>query len=151
LKYSIDTSSLIQGFRKIFPYEIVPTFWNKHLPSLIDSGELRATEVVRWELEEQDDELLNWVAGFGDLFIDLDEAVQKRVKEILRDHPRLVHRGRSTADPFVIALAETTDGCAVVCEENRKPTAPKMPDVCDARGVRCIRLLDLVRDKGFTY
>jgi hypothetical protein len=42
--------------------------------------------------------------------LEIDDDVQEIVKEILRDHPRLVDtvKGRSGADPFVIALAETT-------------------------------------------
>jgi hypothetical protein len=40
--------------------------------------------------------------------VDLDEAVQLEVKEILAKHPRLVmeKKQRYAADPFVIALAK---------------------------------------------
>ena len=44
MKYSIDTSSLIKGFRELLPYEIVPVLWDRDIPRLVASGELRATE-----------------------------------------------------------------------------------------------------------
>src|SRR4051794_21824733 len=127
MKYSIDTSSLIEGFRRIFPYDIFPTFWNEDLPALIESGDLRATEIVRWELEAEDDEVLQWVREYEGLFLSIDEDIQRQVKAILIDHFRMLHAGRSGADPFVIALARMNIA-TVVCEERRgKPTAPKIP------------------------
>jgi hypothetical protein len=72
------------------------------------------------------------------------------VRAILRDHPRLIRAGRSGADPFVIGLARM-NGATVVCEEHRKPSAPKIPDVCDSLGIPCIPLLELVRREGLSY
>jgi hypothetical protein len=62
-------------------------------------------------LEKKDDELFDWCQGRKETLVrELDDETQGIVKEILRDHPRLVDtvKGRSGADPFVIALAETT-------------------------------------------
>lgn len=151
MRYSIDTSSLIAGFRRVLPYDIFPTFWNRDLPSLIDSGDLRATEIVRWELEEDDDEVLHWVDEYAALFVALDVAIQEQVKEILSQHPRMLHAGRSGADPFVIALARMNEA-TVVCEERPgKETRPKIPDVCESFGVQCIAIVELVREEGFSY
>jgi hypothetical protein len=51
--------------------------------------------------------------------------------------------GRSGADPFVVAL---------VTEETRRGIElPKIPDVCDAIGVRCIGLVDFVEEQGWTF
>ena len=151
MRYSIDTSSFVEGFRDRLPYEIVPMFWNRDLPSLVDSGDLRATEEVLFELRAQDDELLAFVEDLDELFVEVDTAIQHEVRAILRDHPRLLHAGRSGADPFVIALAKIHDA-TVVCEEGRgKLTVPRIPDICDALGIRCIRLVDLVRENGWTY
>jgi hypothetical protein len=103
------------------------------------------------ELRVQDDEVLAWVEELDDLFVAVDMPIQEKVREILRDHPRLIHAGRSGADPFVIALASLND-CTVVCEEGRgKLTTPKIPDVCDALGIRCIRLFQVVMEQGWTY
>jgi hypothetical protein len=55
---------------------------------------------VRVELERKDDEVLEWAAARESLFVAFEENVQVSVREILRDHPRLVdtRRGRSGAD-----------------------------------------------------
>jgi Domain of unknown function (DUF4411) len=154
VRYSIDTSSLINGFRINYPYLNFPRLWNEHFPSLVASGDLRATEEVRIELDRQDDELVQWIDDYSDdLFVEVDEEIQHEVRAILREHPRLVHagRGRSGADPFVIALAKL-HVCAVVTEEGRgSAKQPKIPDVCEALGVPCIRLVDLITEQDWVY
>lgn len=154
MRYSIDTSSLINGFRINYPYENFPRLWNEDLPALVASGHLRATEEVRFELERQDDELVQWIRDYSDeLFVEVDEPIQHEVSAILRDHTGLigVGPGRSGADPFVIALAKIKV-CAVVAEEGRgSAKRPKIPDVCDALGVRCIRLVDLIGEQEWVY
>lgn len=154
MKYSIDTSSLINGFRINYPYLNFPRLWNEHLPSLVASGELRATEEVLVELKRQDDELVEWITDYSDeLFVEVDEQIQHEVRAILRSHTPLVHagRGRSGADPFVIALAKM-NVCTVVTEEGRGSAKnPKIPDVCEDLGVPCMRLVDLISEQGWVY
>jgi hypothetical protein len=153
MKYSIDTSSLIEGFRERLAYAIVPQFWNRDLPNLVASGDLRATEEVRFELEGSrgDDEVLTFVEELEDLFVEVDDAIQHEVRSILSEFPRLIHRGRSSADPFVIALAKV-NVATVICEEGRgKKTKPSIPDVCESLGVRCIKLYQLVIEQGWEY
>jgi Domain of unknown function (DUF4411) len=151
VKYSIDTSSIIQGFRETMPYQLLPQFWNRDLRDLVASGALRATEEVLVELRAQDDEVLQFVEGLDDLFVEIDERIQHEVREILRDHPRLIHAGRSGADPFVIALAKINT-CTVVCEEGRgKKAAPRIPDVCDALGVPQMKLVQVAIAEGWEY
>jgi Domain of unknown function (DUF4411) len=84
------------------------------------------------ETERKSKELHDWLADRDGLFVDLDEAVQLEVKEILAKHPKLVmeKKQRYAADPFVIALAKL-NGLVVVTDE--KPTGtlnrPNIPDV----------------------
>ena len=49
----------------------------------------------------------------------MDAETQNHVTSIMTKYPRLVDtvKGRSGADPFVIALAATTDPCMVVVTE----------------------------------
>jgi hypothetical protein len=108
---------------------------------------------VRVELERQDDELLAWTVQHVELFIEVDDAVQVAVTEILGTYPNLINpnTGRSGADPFVIALARH-NGCAVVTEEKPRSVAnPKIPDVCAAFSVPCINMIQLIREQGWTY
>lgn len=153
MRYSLDTSALVGAWRRAYPPDVLPSLWDKHLPSLIGAGDLRATREVEIELEQQDDELLRWAQAQKDLFLEVDEPVQRSVRQILSSYPKLInpHSGRSGADPFVIALAHVR-GCAVVTEEKpRSLVNPKIPDVCAAMGIRCMSFLDLIRDQGWRF
>ena len=83
----------------------------------------------------------------------MDDDIQSAVSGILRDYPRLIdtRRGRSGADPFVIALAKAR-GCAVVTGEGVSGSLdrPKIPDVCEAIGVESIRLLEFGEKDGYS-
>ena len=73
-----------------------------------------------YELEKKEDEAFAWAKAQEDLFVPMDDEIQDAVSAILADHPRLLdtRRGRSGADPFVIALAKVR-GCTVVTGEHR--------------------------------
>jgi hypothetical protein len=152
MKYSIDTSSLVGAWRRAYPPDLLPRLWDHDLPTLIASGDLRASMEVKIELERQDDELLAWTAECGELFIEVDEPVQDAVRGIMLRHPDLINpnTGRSGADPFIIALARA-NGSIVVTEEKARPTKPRIPDVCASFGIECINILDLLRREGWTY
>lgn len=153
MKYSLDTSSFVEPWRRAYPPDVLPSLWEEHLPSLVLAGDLRATQEVRVELERQDDELLAWAVQHEGLFLEVDEPVQRAVSQILAAHLKLVnpHTGRSGADPFVIALAQVSGGTVVTEEKPRSLVNPKIPDVCGALGVRCINMLELIREQGWIY
>ena len=144
--YSVDTSVLIEAWRRRFPPDVLPVVWRR-LEGLVSDGVLIATEEVYLELQQKDDEVTAWARARESMFVPLDEAIQLKAREILAAHPRLVgqNKTRNRADPFVIALG-ALKGCPVVTEEQSKPTAPKIPDVCAALGVRCMNLIDLFRE-----
>lgn len=151
--YSIDTSSLIWAWRFAYPRERFPSVWAQ-IEALIHSGDLKASPMVLEELERQEGDLHAWVAAKPEMFIDLDDAQQQEVREIMAAHAGIVQPGedRVNANPFVIALARCR-GLAVVSEERRSgnPNTPKIPNVCAARGVRCVNLLGLMTDLGWRF
>lgn len=60
-------------------------------------------------------------------------------------------KNRNGADPFVIATA-LVNGFTVVTEElGGSPTKPKIPSVCTALGVRCINVLQFIREQGWSF
>lgn len=154
MKYSLDTSAITGAWRKHYPQDIFPSLWRQHLPDLISSGELRAIYEVRVELERQDDELLKWMLEREEVFVEIDDHIQLQVQEILRRHRTLIdaRKGRSGADPFVIALARR-ENCAVLTEERASGSLkrPHIPDVCQALGVPCLDLLQLMRKEGWSF
>ena len=56
MRYSIDTSAILEAWRRQYPPDVIPALWDG-LDSLIRSGDLRATEEVLHELERKDDEV----------------------------------------------------------------------------------------------
>ena len=54
------------------------------------AGIAKATEYVSFELEQQDDEILEWASTRDGFFVPIDGPIQQVVKDILRHHPKLV-------------------------------------------------------------
>ena len=148
--YTLDTSSLIEGWQRLCPPDVFPGVWDA-LEELIDEGVVMASEEVLFELKRKEDALFDWAKSRRTMFEPHDSIIQSRVRDILANHPKLVdtRRSRSGADPFVVAVAIVYD-CAVVTLEKpgRNPDKrPTIPDVCAAYGVRCLSLVELLREQ----
>ena len=116
-KYVIDTCSLTQ-MRRVYPRSVFPGVWQK-ITELADSGIIVSCEDVFEELKMQEfDELLLWALEREHIFIPLDEETQIQATLILSTYSNLIDikKKKSSADPFVIALA-ITKNCTVVTEE----------------------------------
>jgi hypothetical protein len=59
LKYSVDTSALLDGWVRYYPPDIFTNLW-KGLEALVHDGELQASEEVREELNRKDDDVAEW-------------------------------------------------------------------------------------------
>lgn len=153
MRYSIDTSAILDGWRRYYPPDVFPPLWTK-LEELIREGDLGATVEVLLELEKKDDEVADWARRHSDLFIPIDADIQIALVEILQRFSRLVNtqRNRSMADPWVIALARVR-GCTVITGEapSGNLDRPKIPDVCRALDIRCISLLQLFREERWVF
>lgn len=70
----------------------------------------------------------------------------------MKEHPRLVDtvKGRSGADPFVIALALTTTPTMIVVTEET-PGKSKIPDVCSAKQIEYCGLADMIEKEEWTF
>jgi hypothetical protein len=151
--YSFDTSSLLNGRRDLLPPAIFPTLWAK-VEEMIASELIRCVDVVRDELSKREDDVHSWAKSQDGLFVPLAADVQTAARSILAEHPWLVGigNGRSGADPFVIALASARGG-VVVTEETLSGNLakPRIPDVCDAVGVKRLNLIGFVGQQGWTF
>jgi hypothetical protein len=114
---------------------------------------LRASIEVFNELQKKEDELLAWCKDRKDtLFVEIDDDIQAHLTRIMGNHPRLVDtvKGRSSADPFVIALAATTNPCMMVVTEEYEGRT-RIPDVCTAESIKYCRLADLIERENWTF
>jgi len=153
VKYSIDTSAILDGWRRYYPPDVFPELWEK-LEQLIANGDLRATEEVLEELKKKDDDVTAWAKRHPELFVPIDDAIQIALQELLERFERLVNtqRNRDRADPWVIALAQVA-GCTVVTGElpSGRLNRPRIPDVCTKLDVPWMNLLALFRREGWVF
>lgn len=154
MPYCVDTSGWLDGWQRYYPPDVFPSLWAK-LDELIAAGEIVSSEEVYVELERKADDLHDWVKARKQMLVPLTEGVQQLAAGLLSEFPRLVDtlRGRSKADPFVIATALEIDGAVVVTGEiaTGRIDKPRIPDVCQAKGIGCISFLQMIRDLKLTF
>lgn len=151
--YSFDTSVLINGRRDLLPPAVFPSLW-RNVEEMIAAGDIRAVDVVRDELAKRDDEVNAWANLQSDLFVALGLEIQQATKTVLASHPKMMGKGggRHGADPFVIGLALAVGGIVVTQESmSGSIERPRIPDVCAALGVPCLRFIDFVADQGWSW
>src|SRR5436190_121316 len=153
MPYCVDTSGCLDGWQRHYPPDVLPSLWTK-LDELIVKGEIIASEEVYVELQRKSDDLHDWIKDRKQILVPLDEAIQIRAAELLAEFPRLVDtlRGRSRADPFVIATAMERGAVVVTGEPlTGKMDKPRIPDVCKVKGIRCITFLEMIRELKLTF
>jgi hypothetical protein len=151
--YVIDTSALLDGWVRHYPPDVFPSLWS-HLENMIQSGELLAPDEVLSELSQKDDAVYQWAKTKAVMFVRLDENIQRATQEILNEFPRLVGamKDRNRADPFVIALAKVKEAIVVTGEKSiGTRERPRIPIVCDHFGIGHRTMLELIREKGWTF
>ena len=145
-----DTCSFTE-LRRSYPKQEFESVW-QFVEQLLNSGRIFSIDEVYIELAQQDDEIFQWVSQWEDKFIPLDDAIQTKALEILSRFPTLIdlRKGKSGADPFLIAVAAVRGGI-IVSEENRSggPPMVKIPDVALSFGIPCMKFLNVLRQEGY--
>jgi hypothetical protein len=121
--HSFDTSALIDGMFRLYRPKNFPSLWHK-IDDLIQAERIIATEEVYHEIERKEDRLVDWCKARKKMFVQIDDAIQPVVTQILTDHRNLIKEmgQRSAGDPFVIALAVIRNGVVVTAQ--RPSTTP---------------------------
>jgi hypothetical protein len=149
--YCIDTSALIDLWRRYYPPDIFQSLW-KDIEKLIYQGFIIAPQEVLKEIIKQDDELLEWAKRNRRMFEDLDEDQLKEVKIIGKDFPNFIDPNKEIdADPFLVALAKTKEWTIITSEKPNPGGRPKIPDVCKKYNVKCLSLIEFFREKAWKY
>lgn len=149
-KYAVDTCSFTI-LKRVYPLDVAPGAWDA-ISEMADSGIIISSQEIYLELEAQDDGVFEWARNHQHVFLPLEDAIQTKAIEILRDFPNILdlRQLKSSADPFLIATA-IVKSCSVVTEE--QPTGPgskivKIPNVCRSLNIKCMSLLELMRAEG---
>ena len=143
----------MDGWVRYYPPDVFPTLW-ENLDQFIESGEIISTEEVYIETAKKADELHEWIKDRKHMLISLSPEIQRIATDLLTDYPGLVDtlKGRSQADPFVIATAIEMNADVVTGEvRTGNLTKPRIPDVCDAKGIRWINFLQMIRELKLTF
>jgi len=152
--YSLDTSSLLAAWLERYPIDNFDGFWIRLNELLVNGNAVASTEVLR-ETKRRDDGLHKWLRERTSAIIEIDDACQERVTDIMLKYPRFVDasKGKNLGDPFVIALATTyKPALTVVTEENGgSADRPKIPFVCHQEGIRCVKLVELIRAEKWKF
>ena len=138
-KYCLDTNIFIEPWKKFYSPQFTKGYW-EILENLGKKGIIFSAIEVKKEIEKIDDNLMKWIKN-KKFFKNPDENVQKKMREILKKYPRLTDhvKGRSIADPWVIAHAQCENAVVVTLEQKaRKSDQVKIPDVCLGLGIECI-------------
>lgn len=148
MSYCIDSSSLIAAWEERYPPDNFPKFW-EYMKEAIESGLVVVPEAVLDETQKRSTELHKWLKGFSDKIVKLDEPIQLKAKEILKQFPKLVAERKVAfaADPFVIATAITQKKSVITEEGNGSPAKPKIPDACRALNVKPFNLIHLIKSE----
>ena len=151
--YCIDTSSILVWFVDTYPPTIIPGLVTR-VGELIGAGRLRAPKAVFDEIRPGDD-CHAWARAQAEPFLEETVSVQRIVRRLMATHhdPARPTKGINGADPFVIAMAR--DGGAhwsVVADEHPGSRENrKIPFVCNAEGVRCLTIQQMMRAEGWQF
>jgi hypothetical protein len=151
LVYSVDSSALIHAYRRIYRPKNFGFVW-EGFDRLIGEGRFKSSIEVYNELQKKDDELFAWCKERKEtMFVEIDDTTQALVAKIMAAHPKLVDttKGRSGADPFVMALAKSTNPQMMVVTEEY-PGKERIPDVCDAQKIDHCGIADLIEKEEWT-
>lgn len=156
--YCIDANVLIQAWQKYYSPKLCPSYW-EILNSLGAEGRLFVPAEVVKEIKKGEDDLYEWLKSSRIVVRPMTAMVTQSWAAILAKDPKhqlLVDntKGRSLADPWVIAHA-MTESAVVVTKEEMMTAAnsnrTKIPNVCEAMGVRCINDFEMIAELGLRF
>ena len=135
--YCLDSNILIVPWNSYYSPDFCGPFWET-ITSLGQAGKLFIPAVVRDEIDEQDDELAEWLRARPFLVRETTARVGQCLRQLYNHDPSHVSlvdakRGRSRADPWVIAHAMAHNATVVTKEKketNPNSTVIRIPNVC---------------------
>ena len=141
-----DTSAYINGQRDHYPIGTFPSVWSA-VGAAIRGGRIVLPREVYRELEEQDEEVADWIGNYVDDVVEPVREVQELAGQYQREFETQRAR-RNAADPWVLAEAKHR-GFIVITYEGRSfrgvPTTRwhrSMPGVCQHFGIPCRTLAE---------
>ena len=157
--YLFDTNIFIRSKNEM-PSDIWPTFWLR-IAELIQDGKIFSSVKVKDEIDHGNDELTTWMSSnaTSDFYYPLDSEILSKYSEtqnwalnspVFTDNAR--HEYAEVADAYLVATA-AAKSLTLVTYEISDPNCKrkvKIPEACDALGVRYCDLNTALRELGVT-
>ena len=157
MRYLLDTNILIRSKNEM-PMDVWPTFWEK-MKEVMDAGYVFSSEKVKEEIVRGADELTSWMKRNApkDFYLPLDGEVMGQyanaqkwvsVSSVYSETAKLT--SANVADAYLVAKKKKKS-MVLVTYETSDPLCKrrvKIPDVCNALGVRFCDLNTMLRDLG---
>ena len=158
-KYCFDTDCFIEPWNKFYSYKSHKSYWEDFVLSEIRNKNVIILKEVYDELGRKDDDLFRWLKGHKSkdsniIIVDVDRDLVRRVQSLLEKYQKLISsgRGRSSADPFLIEYARRNNFSVVTLENaSNNLNKPKIPDVCNEEGVKCINFHEYIDRIGVSF
>ncbi len=150
-KYIIDTSSIMSQ-KPTEPHRrsVYKGKWEKIEESMRDQRIVTCSEIVE---EVSDKEISQWLTRQQCVVLDIDEDIQRNVRQIVTDHPKMIEftgkSGTSSGDAFLIATAMKYD-LTVITEEN-PDKENKIPKICEAYGIKALNITELCEQENWIF
>lgn len=149
----------MEPHRHYYAFDLCPGYWD-FLDQAFAAGNFRSIQAVLTECQANPDALAIWAAarpGFFPAPTAATAAGLTRVSTWVMANPQYTAAAKADflSDADAILVAEgLAGGDTVVTYETREPNRLvriKIPDVCDALGVQCLRLPDALRAAGAQF
>ena len=171
--YILDTDAILNLTRRIYPLQVFPKLHN-HMNQMIRKGIIVSSVEVLGELginikkkpnqwltetEKGYPEEYNlpnvWAQKNYQIFLEFEPQLESIVHRITSNYNNVV-KVKSTfgydADIHLIALAVAHDYALITYEKpSDNPDKPKIPNICKDLGVKCMDLLEVFKEKNWSF
>ncbi len=151
-KYIIDSSSIMAQR----PNDFLPRQVHKSLWEMIEKAVQEKLIVTCSEIEEEvikDDIVCKWLAINQSIILQIDDEVQRNVRKIVTEHPKMISfdgsSGSSSGDAFLIATAMKYN--LIIITEERKDKLHKIPAICKDYGIKTVNITELCILEGWVF
>ena len=157
--YLLDSNVLIRAHEDYYPIDRVPQFW-EWIIDIAEAGHVKMPFEIHDEIADSNGPLKDWICSpqvKSALILDEEAEAQLVEKDLTVGYGGPLSDSdleKTGQDPFLVAYALVNPRRVVVTKENPKPSAQKgnrkVPDVCDALGVKWTRDFVLYRLLNFS-
>lgn len=159
-QFLVDSNFFIQAHRSTYPFDVLPSFWNK-VKDLAQQEKIISIDKVKAEIFQNEDDLKDWCQNnlpenfFKDSTTCIDSYTQVATWAVSRnDHFKQTaieeFLDADEADAWLVSYA-LHNGLTVITHEISQPTRKnkiKIPDACLPFNIPFMNTIEMLRQLG---